>query len=271
MIAKLIVKGRHRDEARRRLIMALEDLVALGPATNQTFLAHCLGHPVFAAGDATTAFIDEAIDELTALPASQRHHAAVIATVLLQAAGERSAGVTATMSGLQPRHPTRWEFTLDGVAVAATLHAVAPQTSEVRLDGVSQQVTLRRMETGLARVDLDGHCLDVPHVIAEGELLFRLCGQAHRVRDRSHAASMRQQTALDGRIRASMAGRVVAVHASAGEPVTRGQAIVTIEAMKIEHTHVAPTDGKLAAVLVETHQQVTLRQVLAELAQQVPL
>jgi geranyl-CoA carboxylase alpha subunit len=106
-------------------------------------------------------------------------------------------------------------------------------------------------------------------VIADGELLFRLSGQVHRVRDRSHEASMRQQTALDGRVRASMAGRVVAVHAAAGESVTRGQAIVTIEAMKIEHTHLAPIDGTLTAIMVETHQQVTLRQVLAELAPQI--
>ena len=269
MIAKLIVKGRHRDDARRRLIMALEDLVALGPATNQTFLAHCLRHPVFAAGDATTAFIDEAIEELTALPAAQRERAALVAAVLLHAAGERRAGVVAATGGLLPRHPTRWEFTLDGTALTATLYAIAPQTAEVRIDGQSQQVTVRNLEAGKARIDLDGHCFDVPHVIADGELLFRLSGQVHRVRDRSHEASMRQQTALDGRVRASMAGRVVAVHAAAGEPVTRGQAIVTIEAMKIEHTHLAPIDGTLAAVMVETHQQVTLRQVLAELAPQV--
>src|SRR5690606_24630326 len=64
MIAKLISHGRCRDEARRKLLSALEEAVALGVETNQAFLRSCLEHPVFAAGEATTAFVDVHGDEL---------------------------------------------------------------------------------------------------------------------------------------------------------------------------------------------------------------
>ncbi|MBU3671980.1 MAG: ATP-grasp domain-containing protein [Sinobacteraceae bacterium] len=268
MIAKLIAKGRHRDDARRRLILALEDLVALGPPTNQSFLAQCLRHPVFASGAATTSFIDDAIDELTIVPESQRRCAAIIAAVLLASAGERRKTARATADGLLSRHPTRWELELDGALVAATLHSLTPHTTEVRLEGHTQRVTLRSIDADLSRFDIEGHCFDVPYVFTEGELQFRLSGQVHRAHDRSHHSVMREEGSHDGRIHAYMAGRVVAVHAHAGENVSRGQALVTIEAMKIEHTHMAPTDGTLAAVLVETNQQVTLRQVLAEVSTQ---
>ena len=73
MIAKIIAHGATRDEARRKLIHGLEHTVAFGVTTNQTFLAACLRHPVFAAGEATTAFIAQHRDELLApAPSSRR-------------------------------------------------------------------------------------------------------------------------------------------------------------------------------------------------------
>ncbi len=57
MIAKLVGFGRTRDEARRKLISGLEEMVALGPRTNQRFLIDCLAHDAFASGKATTAFV----------------------------------------------------------------------------------------------------------------------------------------------------------------------------------------------------------------------
>ncbi|MFY0534783.1 acetyl-CoA carboxylase biotin carboxylase subunit [Nannocystis pusilla] len=59
MIAKVITYGRTRDEARRRLVSALGRSVLLGLPNNKRFLADILEHPVFAAGGATTRFLDE--------------------------------------------------------------------------------------------------------------------------------------------------------------------------------------------------------------------
>ena len=83
-----------------------------------------------------------------------------------------------------------------------------------------------------------------------------------------HEAATRGGTASDGRIRAMMAGKVVAVYAAAGERVEAGQPVLTLEAMKIEHTLTAPLGGTLAGLHVGPGQQVTLRQVLAEIVVQ---
>src|SRR5436190_14612238 len=66
MIAKIICQGATRDEARGKLICALEQTTAFGVITNQSFLISCLRHPAFAAGKATTAFIGKHRGELLA-------------------------------------------------------------------------------------------------------------------------------------------------------------------------------------------------------------
>src|SRR5262249_47086770 len=66
MIAKVIGHGASREEARARLILGLEQMAAFGVTTNQEFLMSCLRHPVFARGEATTAFIARHRDDLLA-------------------------------------------------------------------------------------------------------------------------------------------------------------------------------------------------------------
>src|SRR6476660_4847605 len=82
MIAKLISHGANRDEARRRLVHGLERTVAFGVTTNQAFLAACLRHPGFAAGEATTAFIGKHRDGLLA-PRKDAAREAELAALLL--------------------------------------------------------------------------------------------------------------------------------------------------------------------------------------------
>ena len=82
MIAKLISHGTTRDEARRKLIHGLEQTVAFGVTTNQAFLADCLRHPAFAAGEATTAFIGKHRDDLVAARDDVSSDAALAALLL---------------------------------------------------------------------------------------------------------------------------------------------------------------------------------------------
>src|SRR5207244_1964190 len=93
------------EEARRKLVAGLQDMVALGVTTNQVFLASCLQHPVFAQGGATTAFIGQHQDSLLQRDAAQAQRAAALAAVLLletSAGAQRGGGegrLRASMNG----------------------------------------------------------------------------------------------------------------------------------------------------------------------------
>ncbi len=63
MLAKVIAWGQNRDEARRRLLRALEDTTIFGVTTNRYFLGRIIGHDSFGAGEATTAFLQQAFRE----------------------------------------------------------------------------------------------------------------------------------------------------------------------------------------------------------------
>jgi geranyl-CoA carboxylase alpha subunit len=271
MVAKLIARGRDREEARRKLASALDDLVALGPATNREFLAACIRHPVFAAGAATTAFVDASLDELTAEDGAHRRLAAAVAPALLQTAmddattGGAATGAAAATARLLPRHPVERIMELDGAKVTARMHHVSPGVLDIEVDGTAQRVAVQRRSATDLRVRIGRRDLTVRAVHADDELLFAVDGRSHRLRDLSHEPATRGGTASDGRIRALMAGKVVAVYAAAGERVEAGQPVLTLEAMKIEHTLTAPLAGTLAGLHVGPGQQVTLRQVLAEI------
>ena len=147
---------------------------------------------------------------------------------------------------------------------------LGPGHAEVTVAGESQEVAVLRSEGSCASLRVGRRSFTVRSVLVDGELLFTLDGHTHRVRDRSHQPVSRAEAARDGRLRAAMAGRVVAVHACEGEVVQAGQPLLTVEAMKIEHTHLAPINGTLAALLVTPDQQVTLRQVLADVVALAP-
>ena len=83
MIAKLIAYGDTRDEARQRLIRALDDTVIFGVPTNRAFLRAMLAHPAFAAGEATTAFIEDHFARIEPIDAERTAAARALTALLL--------------------------------------------------------------------------------------------------------------------------------------------------------------------------------------------
>ena len=101
-----------------------------------------------------------------------------------------------------------------------------------------------------------------------GQIPYDAQGEVVRgsIQDQTHAASVRQGAAAgDGKIRASMNGRVVAVHVSVGDTVKAGQPVLTLEAMKMEHVHSAPIAGKVVSLAAAMGDQVSAFRVVAEI------
>lgn len=116
-------------------------------------------------------------------------------------------------------------------------------------------------------VEYLGKAHRVPALKHQGRLWFHWQGQTHVVDLNSgsrRAGGERGKTHL-GVIMAPMPGKITRVNVKKGDEVTKGKALVVMEAMKMEYTLEADRDGKVVDVGVGTGQQVGLGQVLVRL------
>ena len=265
MIAKIISHGADRDEARGRLICALEQTAAFGVTTNQGFLISCLRHPGFAKGEATTAFIGKHRDELLAPRANDKAEAALAALLLY----------------VTNPHAPPWR---SGRSLAATF----PLTMRIDLGHGAQEVDIVRGRDGGYVAVVDGSelrfeidelgpdtirfrtdgMMESARFLRDGDRLYVLHrGVTIAVRDLTLAAPVSAAAAGgDGKVRAAMNGRVVAVLVKPGEQVAAGQPVMTLEAMKMEHVHTAGVAGTVSSIDVAEGEQVTTGRIVVEIA-----
>jgi geranyl-CoA carboxylase alpha subunit len=264
MIAKLIAHGVTRDETRRKLIHGLEHAVAFGVTTNQAFLAACLRHPVFAAGEATTAFIGKNRDDLLTPHADEAPDVA-LAALLLHVTG---------------RHAPPWR---KGRTLAATFAVpvrieLAAKIHELEIvrergggyvasqEGKDVRFEIDELDCDSIRTRVNG-LMEQASFFRDGDRLYFLHhGSRVSVRDLTLAAPASAAAGgSDGKVRAAMNGRVVAVLVKQGERVEAGQPVMTLEAMKMEHVHAAPVSGTISAIDVAEGEQVTTGKIVVEI------
>jgi geranyl-CoA carboxylase alpha subunit len=258
MIAKVIAWGADRQEARRRLLRAIEDTRIFGVNTNRAFLAATLCNADFAAGTATTAFIGRHFPS-GFRQAEPPTWAAPLAIALFAERGQqgwRSNQWTASAVKLRSAAgESNWLASRDG--------------ANWQLSSTDATVTLRIMERQrhLVRVLIDGHALTVgAYVSLDGDapiVDLDVAGSVWRYEDRTLAPpAIAEEGGAHGSLRAPMNGMVSWVGVSEGERVTRGQLLLVLEAMKMEHQIVAPADGVVATVAAQKGKQVASRDVL---------
>lgn len=266
MVAKLIAHGPDRESARRRLLAGLQDTVALGLPTNQRYLGACLRHPVWVAGEATTALIGEHGGELLASAQGDATLQSTIGAVaLLDSGAERAHPLAA-------RHPVRLRYRVGD----ALQHASATRCAEgwrVRLDATHGEaehtVAVLAREPGRWRMAVDGVQRSVEWASSDSDphtLWLQSLGEVWWVQDERLNPAQRASDSGDGQVRAAMNGRVVAVAVAVGQAVQRGHTVLTLEAMKMEHRHSANTSGMVRAVHVQPGDQVSAARVLVEIA-----
>ena len=265
MIAKLVSHGNSRDEARRKLIAALEDAVALGVKTNQKFLANCLRHPLFVAGGATTAFVGAHGEELLQPDGDSDARAHALAAVLLYATATEAA-TGRIGSSIAHRLPIAFRFNADTRPCTASLLNLGDSRYAVAIGDRSFDLRVFDLDLNRIRFACDGLIESAAFVRNATELLLHYRGTAYAIEDRSHATPARQgEGGANGKIRASMNGRVVAVHVAVGDTVKAGQPVITLDAMKMEHVHAAPVAGRVTALNAVMGEQVAIYHVIAEI------
>ncbi|MGS0617448.1 acetyl/propionyl/methylcrotonyl-CoA carboxylase subunit alpha [Xanthomonas oryzae] len=257
MIAKLIVWETDRPAALARMRAALAQFHAVGVTTNSAFLSRLIATAAFASANLDTALIEREHAVLFPQARSPNTSWWCLAAVLIA-----ETLPAAVADPADPHSP--WQQN-DGWRIGARavqrviLEAngerrqldVRPDADGWQVTNADQTHTLRyhRHDTGL-RVEMDGRQWRV-QVLRDGSLLT-LIDAAQRATFHYHDALMEaDQPAQDaGGLTAPMPGRIVSLAATVGQPVTRGQALVVLEAMKMEHTLHAPSDGTVQAYLV---------------------
>jgi geranyl-CoA carboxylase alpha subunit len=228
MLGKLIAHAPTRSEAIAQLAGALDRLQLLGLPTNRAFLAACLRHETFAAGQSLIPFLSQQGDAIRAV--LQRDEMAVRDTAA-QAVIYPDPPSTLACSFTRParlRHRGEvFDFTAAGDNSAA-------RAAAVRLDGNRWHV-----QCGATDLFMDDVSFDPP------------AGTGG--------------SAGANELRAPFNGKVIAVHAVPGAAVRRGDTLLTIESMKLEHSLAASRDGVVRQVSVVPGQQAVTGQVLVAL------
>ncbi|HTO62559.1 MAG TPA: biotin carboxylase N-terminal domain-containing protein [Bradyrhizobium sp.] len=265
MIAKIIGHGASREEARARLILGLEQIVAFGVTTNQGFLISCLRHPVFARGEATTAFIARHRDDL--LVQRARSSGDVALAALLIYVTNPHAPVWRSGRSLGPSFPVPLRLEIASAAHEVEvlrerdgLYLIETNSMSHRFEIDAIDASTIRLRAGdvlhRARFLRDGHALHILHR-----------GVPFVVHDLTLAAPQTSAASGgDGKVRAQLNGRVVAVLVKPGEAVAAGQPVMTLEAMKMEHVHRSAIAGTVKAIDVAEGDQVTTGRIVVEIA-----
>jgi len=260
MIAKIVVWGEDRFSAVDRLRRALADTAVTGIVTNLGFLARVAAHPEFAAGAVDTGFIERHQAELQGERRPAPDIAIAAAALARLHAREAATSATATDSG-DPFSP--WART-DGWRMNGQSHQQL-----VFRDGTEERTVTARIRAGKWLMRLgEREILDGGELRSDGTLAVVLDGIRRRVTVLDHGpettvffngeswrlieidplAAHEGEDPAAGRLTAPMPGRVTQLLVEVGDTVQRGRPLMTIEAMKMEHTVVAPADGVVEAV-----------------------
>ncbi len=274
MAAKLIAHGATRVEALRLLRKHLDECLLLGVPTNQDFLLAALAHPGFETGQATTGFIAQHLADFKA-PANEGL-ALALAVVALVEARATQASYPSELAGWSSSAPLADRVTVefDGTkrtcAVAATGTAGAVGAGGAKawravVDDTSFDVQVLESGGQAMRLRVDGNVHVLDYAEERDRMLLRFGGRNHILRDLRYVPPEAAQTSSSERqLRAPMNGKVAALPVAVGESVHAGQALIVLEAMKMEHAITAPRAGVLLAVHVKLGEQVAPGRVLLE-------
>jgi len=251
MIAKLIAHGKTRGQALDRLAAALEETVVVGPHTNTGFLAALCRAPQFRKGNFDTGFIDRHLAELGATPRElDRSAAALGAQKLLMQENDRIASLG---EGGLDGAPSPWDA-IDGFQLSTTRILALPVFADGEV--VVAQVTYGR-EGPEVVIEGQHPAPDAVVVAGDNAVFVMRRGRQTKVSLRNLTFDEAGDLDKSGLVRAPMHGKVLDILVAQGEHVVRGQRVAIIEAMKMEHTLVAPVDGVVSDVAVTQGAQVS--------------
>ncbi|WP_298257298.1 acetyl/propionyl/methylcrotonyl-CoA carboxylase subunit alpha [uncultured Litoreibacter sp.] len=259
MIAKLCSWGPTRADAIEHMRVALDSFEVEGIGHNLPFCAAVMDHPKFVSGNITTAFIEEEYPEGfmgVELPKEKLMRIASSAAAMHRVAEIRRARISGTMDNHRRKVGKEWVVTLQGDRFEVSIKADKDGATVTHADGTKQRVTSKWTPgDSLAKLKVDGEKLVLKVDKISGGFRMRHRGADLKVHVRTPrqaelAGLMIEKLPPDTSklLLCPMPGLIVKVDVEVGDEVEDGQALCTVEAMKMENILRAERKGKVSKI-----------------------
>ncbi len=269
MIAKVIAYGQTREEARTKLIKALEETAIFGVKTNRAFLIDALGHPVFADCEATTAFIAENFsdNDLAERPLSNEDAAIAATTQYLlsrEDALKRSLPIACDLLDWTSASKIGTPFQYEDCLVVITPKSGGHYAADIEDKTYEVSVLSRHANTALISVDGQRHRAHF-NAPSEAILEFSVGARTHSVTNLNAIIVSAEDAAGAGAVIAPMHGSLLELFVKTGNKVSKGQRLAILEAMKMQHEILAEAEGEITAIHVQAGTQVSADTIMIEI------
>ena len=256
MLAKVIAKGRNRTDATNKLALALQSLHIGGVTTNRDFLVECLRSKDFHKGNTTSDFISIAKPKRSIeLKGTELEQAGIAAALWLQGENRKN---TPILSGIQsgwtnsrlPKQKINFQYNSEELSILYKSNrdgsfeinkGINAKIIEWNNSGIDIEIEDKRFFSKITRKDAN--------LIVHGpwgDILFKIMPRFKSI----------SQEVQDGGLIAPMPGKVIDLKVKVGSKIKKGDTLVILEAMKMEHTVKATEDGVIDELFISNHDQV---------------
>ena len=271
MLAKIIAWGPERATATRRLTRAVEETAILGLTTNRAYLRAILTDAAYRAGELSTAFLNERLAAWRGSQDGEEQTLALVAATLAQWSAHPQLDTNRGYWRNNPNAPQRYRYALPGaehpIEVALTPQRPA-NTYCVAVDGGPEvPVEINAWDAADMMLTMDGHRQRV--TLAHDDALWWVHTRRSNIALRALPRLPEPHPPADagGSLRAPMPGQVLEVLVLVGQHVVKGDALVKLEAMKMEHTIRTMADGVVTAVYFGAGDTVTADALLVQVSE----
>ena len=256
MLAKVIAKGKNRTDAANKLALALQSLHIGGVTTNRDFLVECLRSPHFHKGNTTSDFIDIAKPKKSKeLSKSQLEVAAIAAALWIQGENRENATLLKEIqsgwtNSRLPKQKISFQSGSEEISISYKSdrngffninNDIKAKVIEWNTYGVDIEIENTRFFSKITRSN-ETLVIHGPW----GDILFKIMPRFKSI----------GQEVKDGGLIAPMPGKVIDLMVEVGSKIKKGDTLVVLEAMKMEHAIKAIEDGVIDELFIKNNDQV---------------